>query len=357
MPSFLSGTQQVYVANSRGTSNSLPLSISYTTGCAYASNYYGSNCYNPCTYGCNTGTPAISYLNPQSGAVGSSVTVLGSGFSTTGNTVHFGQGIIAGIISSDGNSISFTVPTTLTGFGTQSTVLGTYPVYVTNAGGVSSNTVQYTVTGLGSTLSPTISSVNGPTTLQTGISGTWTVNVNTFSNQYTTLSVNWGDANNGYVNAAAPQTLYAGSQTATFTHAYVTPGTYTLTFSVSNPNGQSSVYTSTVYVTGSGTTYGQPTLSYLSPQSGRIGTQVILSGTGFTQYDNTVHFGIGGTQHLTSVNGNTIYYTIPSYISTCDVNLTFAACYTPQQVTPGTYQIYVTNAQGQTNQLSFTVTY
>ncbi|MFA7310038.1 MAG: IPT/TIG domain-containing protein [Candidatus Paceibacterota bacterium] len=354
VPAYLSGSQLVYVANTRGTSNSLALTvIPGSNTCTYP---YSGSC--GCSYGYNTnctnGMPTITYLSPTSGAVSSSVTVFGSGFSTSGNTVHFGQGIITNLGSADGRSVSFIVPTQLTGYGTATVGLGTYNVSVTNAAGYTSNTLPYTVTSLGSTNSPSIVGVTGPTSLGVNVSGTWTLQVNNFNNTYLTTTVRWGDENN--YGAMGPQTTsIQGQQTLTFTHSYAQPGTYTVTFTVANIYGQQNVATATVTVSGSGST--QVSLSYLSPTSGRPGTQITLNGNGFTTYDNTVHFGIGGTQHLPSYNGTTIYFTIPQYVSPCDVITSgnYCAMYA-QQVTPGTYQVSVTNGSGQTGQQTFTVT-
>jgi PKD repeat protein len=187
-----------------------------------------------------------------------------------------------------------------------------------------------------------------------GVTGTWTVNVNLVNNSYTTLSVRWGDESLYGAALASPQVTYlSGQQTFTFTHSYLQSGTYTVTFTVSNAGGQSNTATASVIVSGSG--QGQITLTSLSPSTGHIGMQVILQGSGFTTYDNTVHFGVGGTQHLVSQNGTQIYYTIPAYISPCD--LIGYGCGAPAQlVTPGTYQVYVTNTLGQTSQQTFTVT-
>lgn len=110
-----------------------------------------------------------------------------------------------------------------------------------------------------------------------------------------------------------------------------------------------------------GSNYNQPYLSSISPSSGRVGTQVVLYGSGFVTYgNNTVHFGNGGTMNLSSNNGTTIYYTIPSYISGCDITTSNYGTACPlyaQQVTPGTYPIYVSNGNGQTSTIYFTVTY
>lgn len=363
VPQNVGGSVMVYVANSRGSSNSLALNvINYTggSGCVYPYNTGYGNCGCNSTYGfgasCQNSQLTVTSLSPDNGAVGSSVTVYGSGFGVSGNTVHFGGGIITNIGSQDGRAISFTVPSQLVGYNSQPVGLGVYPVSVTNSAGYTSNTLPYTVTALGGTNKPSISNVAGPSTLSTGVSGTWTVTVLAGNSTYTSVSVRWGDEGTYGYTTVAPQTTYlTGSQTFTFTHSYSQSGNYTVVFTVTNLSGQSSVSTATVSVTGTGS--GQVSLSSLSPTSGRTGTQVILQGSGFTTYDNTVHFGIGGTQHLVSQNGTQIYFTIPSYITPCDVATqgTYCALYA-QQVSPGTYQLYVTNALGQTNPQTFTVT-
>ncbi|OGG52641.1 hypothetical protein A3C20_00105 [Candidatus Kaiserbacteria bacterium RIFCSPHIGHO2_02_FULL_55_25] len=361
VPQNVSGLVMVYVANSRGASNSLQLNvINFTggSGCVYPYNTGYGNCGGCGMYGipCPNAQLAITSLSPDNGAVGSQVTVYGSGFTTSGNTVRFGNGIIANIGSQDGRAISFAVPANMTGYNNIPVGLGTYPVSVTNASGYTSNTLPFTVNALGGTNAPTISNVSGPSTLSTGVTGTWTLNILTGQSTYTNVSVRWGDEGMYGYSASAPQnTNYTGNQTFTFTHSYATSGTYTVTFTVSNLSGKSNTATATVVVSGSGS--GQITLTSIAPSSGRVGTQVILQGSGFTTYDNTVHFGIGGTQHVVSQNGSQIYYTIPAYLSPCDVLTSgmYCAAYA-QQVTPGQYQVYVQNTLGQTGQLTFTVT-
>ena len=367
VPANATNAVSVSVGNSHGTSNALTLTVQGSP-IVCGSYPYNTNCGNPtyppypCGYSygypstncANNGIPTISYLSPTSGAVGTSVTVFGSGFSTSNNSVHFGNGIIANLSSFDGNSVSFTVPSTLTGYGYQPVGMGTYNVSVSSSAGVTSNSMPFTITSLGSTGAPTIVSVSGPTSIATNVSGTWSLVIQNPSGSYVTTSVSWGDTGNGYVNQAAPQTTYAqGQSTITFSHAYITSGTYTATFTVANQNGQQNTTTETIYVSGSGTT-GNLSLTNLTPTSGRVGTQVMLQGNGFTQ-DNTVHFGVGGTMHVPSYTGTSIYYTIPSYVSLCDVQ-SGTQCFAAQQVVPGSYQLYVTNGNGTTQQMNFTVT-
>jgi hypothetical protein len=105
---------------------------------------------------------------------------------------------------------------------------------------------------------------------------------------------------------------------------------------------------------GGGTTGGVVLLS-ISPQSGHIGTQIMLTGSGFTG-DNTIHFGGGGIMHVPSQSGTYLYYTVPSYLSPCDVTPQGNVCAQyVQQVTPGSYPLYVTNSNGTSQTLQFQV--
>lgn len=214
---------------------------------------YGSYGYNYCPP--NTSHISISKLSPNSGDVGSKVTIRGSGFSSRDNTVLFGGAIITNLKSSnDGEKISFTVPDYLTGYSSQPIFPGIYNVSVSNNIGAMSNSLPFTVT--------------------------------------------------------------------------------------------------------SGGTSDDIELSSISPMSARVGTQIMLKGDDFNSFDNTVHFGIGGTQHVPSFdNGTTIYYTVPSFVSPCDLATSGTFCtQNIQQVLPGPIQVYVSNSNGITNTILFQVT-
>lgn len=108
-------------------------------------------------YGCGTITPpkpqsSITSLQPTSGLVGTSVTITGSGFTATNNSVKFGGGYLNGI-SSNGTAVTFTVPDGLTPCPPGGTVCaqsfmqvtpGVYSVSVINANGTS-NIVNFAV--------------------------------------------------------------------------------------------------------------------------------------------------------------------------------------------------------------------
>lgn len=367
----LTGTSlKIYVSDSRGTSNSVDFTI---YGGYYGCGTYPYNTYpfnsqcGGCTWGpygynsCQPSNPnAISaqYLSPQQGGVGTTVTIYGSGFTTTGNTVHFGSGIMTNLNSPDGRSVSFTVPAQLTGFGTQVVTVGTYAISVTNSLGLTSQTLPFNVTSVGSPAgAPVIASVNGPSSLPVGSQGTWTLQLTNTNNSYVNVSVNWGDSNGYAQNATAQNYFPNGSQSLTFTHTYYTAGTYTVIFTVSNQAGESNTSTMTVSV-GSGGTTSAPAISYILPTSGRIGTQVTVTGSGFSLYGNTVHFGIGGVQNVPSYNGTTLSFIVPNTLSPCDVLTAGQYCAQYQQfVTPGAYNVSVTNGSGTSNVFTFTVTY
>ncbi len=102
-----------------------------------------------------------------------------------------------------------------------------------------------------------------------------------------------------------------------------------------------------------------PTISYLSPSFGVVGTTVTIIGAKFTQ-DNQINFGnymIGN--HIVSPNGNTITFTIPVTATPPGPNCTppmYCAPPAPQSITPGNYNVSITNSNGTSNKVNFIVT-
>lgn len=318
---------------------------------------YTAPYYNNCTYyNCIGQSINISHISPTSGLPGTQVTIHGSGFTETNNTVHIGSGIVPFIRSSlNGTSLSFTVPSSLTGFGNQPFINQTHNLYVTNSFGQNSNTVSFAISGFGNTGNrPSIPSIDGPTTLGLNASGTWNITVTGLPNTIADVSVIWGDS--GSTNVS-DQSIFLGANgfaTLSFSHTYTANGVYSPTFIASNSNGANS--RSTTVIVGTGTNSGQLSLTSLSPTSGSVGTTIVLIGAGFTTNDNTVHFGVGGRRNISSfANGTALSFTIPSVLSTCD---TQTSCSNTQTsvVTPGSYPVYVTNSNGTTQTLNFIVT-
>jgi hypothetical protein len=214
----------------------------------------------------------------------------------------------------------------------------------------------------GSVNAPTISNISGPNTINVNTTGTWIVSINNpylpngqaGGSNYSSINVDWGDTGS-YLTSSGSQQVF-GSQSATFTHAYEQSGTFTVRFTLTNAYG-SNTSTITVQANGNGSnnTNGSPWISFITPNSGHVGSQITIIGNGFSG-DNTVHFGNGGKMHVTSASGNYIYFTIPQYLSPCDVQTSSNVCAQYlQTVSAGQYQIYVTTNGVNSNSLTFTV--
>jgi len=107
--------------------------------------------------------PMISSISPSIGALGSSVTLAGTGFTATGNAVNFGGTVNAvnGISSVDGGvKLTFTIPS-----GTSCVPLNACSVSVTNQNGTS-NIISFTLTQVVSPV--TVVSPNGNEQFTTG---------------------------------------------------------------------------------------------------------------------------------------------------------------------------------------------
>ena len=117
-----------------------------------------------------------------------------------------------------------------------------------------------------SNLSPVISGVSGPTTLNTGQSGTWTVTARDPENGPLSYNVVWGDENVYSVPTLAPSASAPVQQTATFSHTYSSSRVYTPVFYVTDSQGLSAKTSLSVNVGGTVTT--QPSITVLSPNGG-----------------------------------------------------------------------------------------
>ena len=207
--------------------------------------YYGNNNNN--NY-CNSyNAVVINSLSSVATYNGTSITIKGSGFSASGNTVYFGNSVTSNVYSSDGTTLTFTVPV---GY-----YSGTYSINVKNALGMSSNSLSYIMSNVNYwnnnnyNGSLSLSNISGPSGVQTGVTNTWTVTTSG-SNSNVTLHANWGD--NYGVNAGSDtQQAYSyGSRTYSFSHVYQVPGTYTLRITATDSAGNSSYSTYVVTVTG-----------------------------------------------------------------------------------------------------------
>ena len=171
------GSYPITVTNANGTSNAVSLSIGAAVivncdplpvipGCTVTASVVNNACvYNKVcqnqTSTASTAAPVISALTPSSGPIGSQVTIAGSGFAPTGNTVHFDVYTFPSVAAANnGTSLAFTVPPTVYyNYCPQNsmcpnfvinTAPGAHTVNVSNANGTS-NSVTFTVTAAGTT--------------------------------------------------------------------------------------------------------------------------------------------------------------------------------------------------------------
>lgn len=98
-----------------------------------------------------------------------------------------------------------------------------------------------------------------------------------------------------------------------------------------------------------------PLISSVTPSAAASGTTVTITGTGFTSTGNIVHFSIGGISNITSTNGTSLSFIVPSSIGPYCKPDQACALYL-QLLNAGTYSVYVENANGVSNTVSFTIT-
>jgi len=60
-----------------------------------------------------------------------------------------------------------------------------------------------------------------------------------------------------------------------------------------------------------------PTVTSLSPESGPVGTRLVLTGSGFASKGNTVRFGDGYIRDLESPDGTTLAFEVPEGLDRC----------------------------------------
>ncbi len=221
------------------------------------------------------GTPtspvSLYRLNPGISAVGSTVSITGFGF-TANNTVLMDGSVAARDVpitssiaiacttspSCHGGinqTIQFTIPSSLAPncpIGSMCPMYmrlvtpATYQITVQNDNGTS-NTLSLVIGTLNGTQTLSITSLDAPSSLSSGQTGTWTVHAQSWANMNLHYSVVWGDEVSYGVtsNVAAMETT---SSSATFTHVYSRGGTYTPTFTVTDDQGHNVTASNTLTV-------------------------------------------------------------------------------------------------------------
>jgi len=90
--------------------------------------------------------------------------------------------------------------------------------------------------------------------------------------------------------------------------------------------------------------------------AGPVGTHVTITGTGFDERVNTITFGVSAYPNIPSTNGTMITFVIPMATNPPCRNATPPCAIVTTLITPGSYDLSVTNAQGSSNSMMFTVT-
>ncbi len=257
--------------------------------------------------------PSLNVLYPNGGEVFNSATSLNILFSWASNyapksPVAYLENNISGVVSSKNLSFNQAVEKQSDQFsGTQTLPSGQYRVGVCDLGtdnpkipgkylcDWSDSTFQLISSVPTNNRPPSISGVSGPTTLNAGQSGTWSVTASDPENGSLSYSAVWGDE----VTAG---TSGAVQQTATFSHTYANAGTYYPTFTVTDNSGQSARTSLSVVVGGSN--LGIPKISSISPTSATIGSTVTIYGSNLTNPTDVGFIGaslsnspIGGENH------------------------------------------------------------
>jgi hypothetical protein len=319
----------------------------------------------------------IYSLTPQSGTPGTTVTVSGTGFASTGNIVRLemanGASVYLPNIASNGTTLTFSVPA-YSSYSCQystnggpicaiaSTQLqpGVYRVWVENTNGVS-NSAQFTLTSGSVTQLPQISSI----TPQGGVIGTTvTITGSGFTagdnriifGQYQAASVASNGTSLTFTVPAYMGANCAANQYCPMYAAQTQPGIYNV--HIENANGSSNSVQFTVQ---SGTSGGVQIYS-VNPAAVSVNNSVTtvipnggatISGTGFTPTGNRVIFGQYEISPISS-DGSTLVFTPQSYMSRyCDPGQVCSTFAIP--LAPGQYLLRVQNANGVSNNLNFQI--
>lgn len=235
------------------------------------------------TMGTASSTPTVTNMSPVSGPVGTNITISGTNFATSGNTVEFSTGVFGNIISSTLTSVIVTVPATAV----------TGPVELITAGtALNCGTYTVTTTGGGSHTITSISPAAGPvgtevTITGTGFNTTTTANTVTFS---------------GGINATVK------TATATSLVVDVPTGALSGIIAVTIAGGTKNSPTSFTAVS-SGTLF----ISDFNPKRGAIGQEVTIDGDLFnaTATNNIVTFSNGRNATIVSATAKKLVVKVP----------------------------------------------
>lgn len=282
--------------------------------------------------------PIITSVAPTTLGIGSTLTITGTGFAATGNTVRVGNGYIDQVSSTaGGTSIAVNLPALLPTCPARSRCTTTFALrpgkmlVSVQSGSQTSATKEITIGTVPEILrlQPLFATVG--TRLQIVGSG--------FAETGNSVLVDGGfiataasrattDGSAGrLIEVTLPAQRCPGITTCTSDKVTINPGPHSLT--VLNSRGQSA----SVLLT----TVGVPIIDSVEPSSAPVGATVVIRGKGFTDTGNRVTLNGRNYENQSAVdNGSTIRFTIPV-------------------VTPGEYQMIVNNAFGTSESEALTV--
>ncbi len=246
--------------------------------------------------------PTISSFSPTSGAVGTAVTITGSGF--TGVTGVGFNGSSASYTVSSATTINVTVPTSAT----------SGSISVSTDHGTATSASAFTVSGTGGGTAPTISSFS-PTSGAVGtvvtISGTGFTGVTSV-------------AFNG--NSASQYTVNSDTSISATVPTSATSGI----ISVSTDHGTATSASS--FTVGTGGSGAAPTITGIFPASGTVGTGVTITGTNLS---NAIRATFGGVASENA--GDSVFL---------DAAETQATVIVPSGISAGSLTVTITTAAG-----------
>ena len=250
--------------------------------------------------------PTIDNIAPTAGAVGDSVVIAGTNFSTalTENIVNF-NGVSAVVRSASATRLVVIVPTSSTGIVT---------VKVKNSETANAPTFTYVSPPTFGGMTPSSGKAGDVLTIiGTNFSTTLTDNVVKMNGTTATVTA----ATATQITATVPSGVTTGTVTLTVRGKTAAPSSQTIntTFTVTPPAN----------------------ISAMSPITGRVGDAVVLTGTGFSTAlaDNVVLFN-GTAATVTGVTATTLTVIVPSGATTGLVTLKVKG--TDATVTPTTVQ-------------------
>jgi hypothetical protein len=95
-------------------------------------------------------------------------------------------------------------------------------------------------------------------------------------------------------------------------------------------------------------------LSSASPAAAAVGNQVMLIGENFTATANHVKIGVGYVHNLSSPDGMTILFAVPSALDVCVPGQQVCPALAVM-LSPADYKLSVINDRGTSNEISFTL--